>query len=288
MPDRSGTVVIGCGGSGCNIAERLSVLSGLDIISVNTDSKGLTRSRASERILLGDQGGCDGNVKKGVRRTKHAKGTILERTDVYEHIVLTAGLGGGTGTGSVQTIAKMAKKNGHYVSSIVTIPLSFESDRRVTAIESLKEIRKHSDTLIILDSNRIMEMDHSLSMAETMKILNEITCEAIMRSVMMYDRDDVQEMFSTHPFTVALAEATHPDDAVERAQSNHMFAEDRFANDRMIIHMDGMLRSADATDVKEMVCASTGMEPIIVPSMSSAKKISVMLFIPLSCSFFPQ
>ena len=269
---------VGCGGSGCNMAERLSALSDADIFTVNTDHRSLIRSRSGERILIGNVEGCSGNVKKGRSCAMRARKLIREKLRPYSDVVIMTGLGGGTGTGSLPVIAKMAKKNGSNVISVVTLPLSFEKERRETARDALKIIHKFSDSVIILDGSRIETIDPGLSVDETLRALNEMACVSAVRMMSM-------SWNGKGMFTVGVAEHTEPTESAMISYENLMFDHSYTIPEGTILYLEGILRSTDRGEVKE-TCASIGFEPQMVCERTQSKKAVTVMFTPVSDRIF--
>ena len=269
---------VGCGGSGCNMAERLSTLSDVDIITVNTDHRSLVRSRSGERILIGNVEGCSGNVKKGRSCAMKARKVIREKLRPYSDVIIMTGLGGGTGTGGLPVIAKMAEKNGSNVISVVTLPLSFEKERMEVSKNAVKTIRKFSDSLIVLDGSRIETIDPGLSVDETLRALNEMVCVSVIRMMSMSWKEKGM-------FTVGVAEHTEPTESAMISYENLMFDHSATIPGGTILYLEGILRSTDRDDVKE-VCASIGLEPQMVCERTGSKKAVTVMFTPVSDLIF--
>ncbi|MDR2865922.1 MAG: hypothetical protein LBV13_00730, partial [Methanomassiliicoccaceae archaeon] len=179
----SGTLAIGIGGGGCNIVNRLGRISAVDIITVNTDKKGLVRSRSNRRILLGGgsiEAGCGGDVALGASLAKDASEEIGEIVGRYMNTVLFVGLGGGTGTGSAGMIAETAKRGGARVTVMASIPMSFESGRRKVATDAIPAIKEKCDILVLTDCDRLAELDPMIGAREAFSVLDQMMCESFM------------------------------------------------------------------------------------------------------------
>ena len=269
---------VGCGGSGCNMAERLSTLSDVDIFTVNTDHRSLVRSRSGERILIGNVEGCFGNVKKGRSCAMKARKIIREKLRPYSDVMIMTGLGGGTGTGGLPVIAKMAKKNGSNVISVVTLPLSFEKERIEISKNAMKSIRKFSDSVIILDGSRVETIDPGLSVDETLRALNEMVCVSVIRMMSMSWKENGM-------FTVGVAEHTEPMESALISYENLMFDHSATEPKGTILYLEGILRSTDRSEVKE-TCASIGFEPQMVCERTKSKKAITVMFTPVCDHIF--
>jgi cell division protein FtsZ len=157
--------VLGLGGGGGNAVDRMIELgiSGVDFIVANTDKQALARSNAPVRIQLGPKStrglGAGGNPSVGQKAAEESwreLGAALAGADM---VFLTAGMGGGTGTGSIPIATQIAKKIGAVAIAVVTTPFSFEMGRRQkNANEGLEKLRKHTDTLISIPNDRLLHI----------------------------------------------------------------------------------------------------------------------------------
>ena len=155
--------VIGLGGGGSNAISRMMELglSGVEFIAANTDFQALKNSPAPVKIQLGPtltRGlGAGGNPEVGreaARESTPAISEILKGTDM---VFLTAGMGGGTGTGSIPVVAEIARKMGIVVIAVVTMPFSFEMGRRQkNAAEGISQLQKYTNTLISIPNDRLL------------------------------------------------------------------------------------------------------------------------------------
>lgn len=179
--------VIGVGGAGNNAVDRLieSDLKGAEFIVVNTDNQALARSRASKRIQIGVQltkglgAGADPNVgKAAAEENKEAIQEALKNTDL---LFITAGMGGGTGTGAAPIIAKIAKEMKILTVAVVTLPFNFEAKRRMdNALIGIEELRKSVDALITIPNDKISQVvPKGTSFAEALKVADEVLRQGI-------------------------------------------------------------------------------------------------------------
>jgi cell division protein FtsZ len=167
--------VIGLGGGGCNAINRMIELgiSGVDFITANTDCQALKGSLAPTKIHLGPKStrglGAGGNPQMGEAAAEESYSTLNEALAGADMIFLTAGMGGGTGTGSIPVAARVARATGAVVVAIVTTPFSFEIGRRQqNAREGLAKLQPFADTLITVPNDRLLQIasrDLSLEMA---------------------------------------------------------------------------------------------------------------------------
>ena len=157
--------VIGVGGAGNNAVNRLieSGLKSAEYIVVNTDNQALARSKAGNRIQIGVKltkglgAGADPSVgKAAAEENKDAIQNALKDTDL---LFITAGMGGGTGTGAAPVIAKIAKDMKILTVAVVTLPFTFEAKRRMdNATSGVEELRKSVDSIIIIPNDKIREV----------------------------------------------------------------------------------------------------------------------------------
>jgi cell division protein FtsZ len=156
--------VIGVGGAGNNAINRMIEIGihGVEFVAVNTDLQVLEASNADVKIQIGEnitRGlGAGGRPEIGEQAALESEEKIREVLQDTHMVFITAGFGGGTGTGASPVIAKIAKEMGILTVAIVTTPFYFEGPERLKkAIEGLKKLRKHVDTLIKISNNKLME-----------------------------------------------------------------------------------------------------------------------------------
>lgn len=157
--------VIGLGGGGCNAVSRMIELGlkGVDFIAANTDRQILMSNPADTRILLGPQVtrgfGAGGEPEKGRQAAEESRAELEAALAGADMVFLTAGMGGGTGTGSIPVVAEMARSLNAVTVAIVTMPFTFEQGRRMkNANEGLVRLRQHTHTLITIPNDRLLEI----------------------------------------------------------------------------------------------------------------------------------
>jgi cell division protein FtsZ len=155
--------VLGLGGGGSNAINRMIELglSGVDFIVANTDAQALNNSLAPTKIQLGPKTtrglGAGGNPEVGKNAAEESSKLISEALEGADMVFLTAGMGGGTGTGSIPVAAKIARSIGAVTIAVVTMPFSFEMGRRQrNASDGLKLLRPNTDTLIAIPNDRLL------------------------------------------------------------------------------------------------------------------------------------
>ena len=156
-------VIIGCGGAGNNTVNRLYNIGvdGAETIAINTDKQHLQMVEADTKILVGKSLtnglGAGGDPSMGERATEMAQGTIKEVLGEADLVFVTAGMGGGTGTGAAPVVSKIAKEQGSIVVGMVSTPFNVERARTVKAEEGLEKLRNEADSIIVLDNNRLLD-----------------------------------------------------------------------------------------------------------------------------------
>jgi cell division GTPase FtsZ len=281
----AGTLAVGVGGGGCNIVNRLGTISGVDILTVNTDRKGLIRSRSNRRILLGDGSmteGCDGNAETGRTLAKKASSMIQESIKRHLNIVIMAGLGGGTGTGSAEVIAELAKRNGSRVIVMATMPMSFESGRRNIAADALDGIMRSSDILLVMDGDRLVEIDPMLGVREAFSVLDQMMCESFMGIMEMLEGDNGESMFQTmrgKMFTVSFAEGMHID-KVANALVNGLMMDAAVVSPPVIFIRGNIPQDGSEGTISDRIYEGTGKAPVFVQG-PSGHGMRLMMFAPI-------
>ncbi len=157
--------VIGVGGAGGNAVNRMIAagLQGVEFIAVNTDAQVLELSQAHKKIQIGGRLtkglGSGGNPDVGRKAIEEDLDLIRETIDGADMVFVTAGMGGGTGTGASPTVARMARELGALTVGIITRPFSFEGKRREnSALAGLEELKREVDTLIVIQNDRLLSI----------------------------------------------------------------------------------------------------------------------------------
>lgn len=178
-------VVVGCGGAGNNTVNRLFNIgvNGADTVAINTDKQHLQMIDADTKVLVGKtltQGlGAGGDPSMGERATEMARGTVKEVLSGADLVFVTAGMGGGTGTGAAPVVSKVAKELGAIVVGMVSTPFNVERARTVKAEEGLEELRKEADSIIVLDNNRLLDYVPNLPIGKAFSVMDQIIAETV-------------------------------------------------------------------------------------------------------------
>jgi cell division protein FtsZ len=179
--------VVGVGGGGCNAINRMILerIQGVQFIAVNTDAQALLRSEAPLRIRIGDkvtQGlGAGGDPAKGEKAAKESQDDLLETLRDADMVFITAGMGGGTGTGAAPIVAEMAKEVGALTVAVVTKPFAFElSKRRQVAEDGIQRLQEQVDTLIVIPNDRLLAItDKRLPLADAFRMADDVLRQGI-------------------------------------------------------------------------------------------------------------
>ncbi len=174
--------VIGVGGGGNNAVNRMisTNIRGVEFIAVNTDSMALDTSCAAKKLVIGDKitrgKGAGANPEVGKRSAEESIETVKEALADTDMVFITAGMGGGTGTGAAPVIAKAAKEMGILTVGIVTKPFSFEGHRRYAQAESgITELAKFVDSLIVIPNERLKQVeDTHITLANAFEIADDV------------------------------------------------------------------------------------------------------------------
>ncbi len=179
--------VIGIGGGGGNAVDRMidSRMGGIQFIAANTDLQALRKCRAPEKIQLGSsltRGlGAGGNPEIGRKSALEDTDRILELLQGTDMVFLTAGLGGGTGTGGIPIVASLAAEIGALTVAVVTKPFAFEGRRRMEQAErGLQELGEAVDTLITIPNERLLSfVERGTPLSEAFRIADDVLRQAV-------------------------------------------------------------------------------------------------------------
>ncbi len=160
--------VVGVGGGGGNAVNHMVVseVQGVEFISLNTDRQALMKSKATVKTVIGEKtckgGGAGGNPDVGQRAGEESRDEILAALKGAQMVFVTAGMGGGTGTGSAAIVAEVSRELGALTVGVVTKPFAFEGKRRMEQAESgILALRDHVDALIVIPNERLKEVSET-------------------------------------------------------------------------------------------------------------------------------
>jgi len=179
--------VIGCGGGGNNAVNRMirEGLKNVEFISVNTDKQALMLSQASQKIQIGDKLtkglGAGANPEIGTKAAEESKEEIAQAIKGADMVFITAGMGGGTGTGAAPVIAEIAKSMGILTVGVVTKPFPFEGRKRMLHAEmGMKNLKERVDTLVTIPNERLLTIvDKKTTLMESFKYADDVLRQGV-------------------------------------------------------------------------------------------------------------
>lgn len=178
--------IFGCGGGGSNTIDRLTQegITGAELIACNTDAKHLLHTHAQKKILLGKKKtrglGAGARPEIGEESALEAKQEIKPHVEGSDIVFITAGMGGGTGTGSAPIIGEMAKNEGALVMGIVTLPFQAEGRERMkNAKRGLMKLERFCDTTVVVPNDKLLELVPNLPLDAAFKVADEVLMESI-------------------------------------------------------------------------------------------------------------
>jgi len=181
--------VIGVGGGGGNAVSSMldtESISGVEFVALNTDAQVLLANKAPTKIQIGEKLtkglGVGGNPDIGEQAAEESIEKIKELVLDSDMVFITAGMGGGTGTGASPIVARVAREAGALTVAIVTKPFSFEGTRRsVLAEDGIEKLKEEVDTLIVIPNQRLMDViDRKMTLLEAFKVVDSVLGQAVL------------------------------------------------------------------------------------------------------------
>ncbi|MCD7904299.1 MAG: cell division protein FtsZ [Clostridiales bacterium] len=180
-------LVAGVGGAGGNAVNRMieSGVGGVEYIAINTDAMALEQNKAPTKIAIGQRVtrglGCGGRPAVGYDAAKESKDEIAQVIDGADMVFITAGMGGGTGTGAAPLIADLAKSKGALTVGVVTKPFAFEGKKRARfAVEGINSIKDIVDTLIVIPNENLLGVsDKNTTLNDAFKMADEVLMQGV-------------------------------------------------------------------------------------------------------------
>ena len=190
MPQTEGAAlirVVGVGGGGGNALNRMieENIVGVDFIAVNTDKQALDSNLAQNKLQLGDRTtrglGSGGDPEIGKKAAEESEEDLHMALNGSDMVFVTAGMGGGTGTGAAPTVAKVARSEGALTIGVVTRPFMFEGAHRSRAAEAgIEELKEQVDTLIVIPNDKLLETaDKRISLLDSFKLADDVLRQGI-------------------------------------------------------------------------------------------------------------
>ena len=228
--------VVGVGGGGCNAVNRMieEEMSGVEFVGINTDAQALARCEAKLRIRIGDKLtkglGVGSDPERGRRAAEESREELLEAVRGAEMVFITAGMGGGTGTGAAPEVATAAREVGALTVAIVTKPFTFEgTKRREQAEQGIADLRDRVDTLIVIPNDRLLDIcGPEVTVEEAFRAADDVLRQGIqgisevitLPGEINLDFADVRRiMHDAGPALLAIGRASGEDRAAEAARS---------------------------------------------------------------------
>lgn len=179
--------VVGVGGGGGNAVNRMiaSGLSGVEFWAMNTDAQVLEKSRAPRKVQLGTKLtnglGAGGNPSVGEKAAEESREDITVALDSADMVFVTAGMGGGTGTGAAPVVAKIAKEMGALTVAVVTKPFKFEGKKRLAqALQGLEKLKENVDALIVIPNDKLMEVvERRTTLQDAFSVVDEVLLSGV-------------------------------------------------------------------------------------------------------------
>lgn len=249
--------VIGVGGAGNNMVSWLykKGIKGAEIIACNTDKQHLDISESDRKFLLGrdvTRGlGCGGFPEKGAEAAQESLSTLKESLKGSDMVFVCGGMGGGTGTGACPVVAQVAKDTGAIVIGTVTMPFKIERARVDKAEFGLQQLRQVSDTVIVIDNNRLVQIAGNLPIQQAFAVANELISTMIkgivetiaIPSLVNLDYADVKAIMQNGGVAVIGVGASDTnnrvDEAVKGALSNPLLDINYEGATGALIHISG-------------------------------------------------
>jgi len=228
--------VVGVGGGGCNAVNRMvqARISGVDFVGINTDAQALIRCEADSKIRIGDRLtrglGVGGDPERGRAAAEESREELKDTLKGTDMVFITAGMGGGTGTGAAPVVAQVAKDVGALTVAVVTRPFGFEgAKRRTNSDQGIQGLREEVDTLIVIPNDRLLAVcDQKTTVKESFMMADDVLRQGIqgiselitIPGDINLDFADVRRiMQDAGPALMAIGRSSGENRAVEAAQA---------------------------------------------------------------------
>jgi cell division protein FtsZ len=250
-------VAIGCGGAGQNSITRLTEMGveGATTISINTDAKALTVGKADKKILIGKELtrglGCGGYPEVGKKAAEESRNEIKAALEGADILFAVAGLGKGTGTGSIPVVCEIAKSMGALAIAAVEMPFKVEGVRVLKAEEGLTNLRQVCDTAIVIENDRLLKWAGNLTIQQAFAVADELIANMIkgitetitLPSLVNLDYADVKTVMGNGEVAaIGVGESNSSNkakDAIENALANPLLEVDYAGASGALIHITG-------------------------------------------------
>jgi cell division protein FtsZ len=260
LDDMFGTpriTIVGCGGAGGNTITRLNKLGvkGATTIAINTDKQALDLVEADHKLLIGSTltrglgaGGYPEVAERGARESAHEIEELIKDSDL---VFITAGMGGGTGTGTAPVVAEIAKKHNAVVTCMISTPFNVERARLIKADEGLDRLRTKADSTVVLDNNRLLEFVPNLPINQAFSVMDQMIAETVkglsetitVPSLINLDYADMKAIMNQGGLSVMLWGEADEDAGVEKivqeALNHPLLNVDYTGADGALVHITG-------------------------------------------------
>lgn len=254
---RAKIVVVGCGGAGQNAVTRLTEMGieGASTVSLNSDAKHFAVGKADKKILIGKELtrglGCGGYPEIGKKCAEESRNEIKEAIEGADLVFAIAGLGKGTGTGSIPVVCEIAKSMGAIVIGVVTMPFKLEGARISKAEEGLANLRQVTDTVIVIENDKLLKYAGNLSIQQAFAVADELIASMVkgitetitLPSLVNLDYADVKAVMHTGGVAaIGVGESNSSDrakDAITKALLNPLLEVDYTGATGALIHITG-------------------------------------------------
>lgn len=249
--------IVGCGGAGGNTITRLNKLGvkGAKTIAINTDKQALDLVEADEKVLIGKDitrglgaGGFPEVAERGARESSREIEELIKDADL---VFITAGMGGGTGTGTAPVVAEIAKKHNAVVTCMISTPFNVERARLIKADEGLDKLRVTADSTVVLDNNRLLEFVPNLPINQAFSVMDQMIAETVkglsetitVPSLINLDYADMKSIMNQGGLSVMLwgeaDEDAGVDSIVTEALNHPLLNVDYTGADGALVHITG-------------------------------------------------
>lgn len=179
--------VVGVGGGGCNAVDRMinEGLTGVEFIAINTDAQALMLSKAGTRVRIGEKLtrglGSGGNPEQGRKAAEESAEELYEVLKGADMVFVTAGMGGGTGTGASPIVSQIAKEVSALTIGVVTRPFTFEGKRRIDSAETgIAKLKEQADTLIVIPNDRLLQIvDKRSNLQDAFRMADDVLRQGV-------------------------------------------------------------------------------------------------------------
>ena len=277
-------IVVGVGGAGNNAVNRMidEDIAGVEFIGINTDKQALQFCKASTAMQIGEKLtkglGAGAKPEIGEKAAEESQEELAQALKGADMVFVTAGMGGGTGTGAAPVIARIAKDMGILTVGVVTKPFRFEAKTRMSnALNGIEKLKAAVDTLIVIPNDKLLEIvDRRTTMPDALKKADEVLQQAVqgitdlinIPGLINLDFADVQTVMTDKGIAhIGIGEARGDDkamEAVQQAVSSPLLETTIKGATHVIINISGDISLMDANDAASYVQELTGEEANII------------------------